>query len=56
MTAIVEKPLPHGTVPFEHIGTPNVKEAVMKLNENIVSLKRQLAEAQRAIIELQRRK
>lgn len=56
MTAVVEKPLPHGTVPFEQIGIPSVKDVVMKLNENIVSLKKQLAEAQRAIIELQRRK
>ena len=56
MTAIVERPLPNGTVPFEQIGIPNVKDAVMKLNDNIVSLKRQLAEAQKAIIELQRRK
>ena len=55
MTVIKEKPLPHGSVPIHQIGDAMVRDAVMKLNENILSLKRQLAEAQRAIVEMQRR-
>lgn len=55
MTTVVVEPLPHGSVPFQNIGDATVRAAVMKLNENVLSLKRQLAEAQMAILELQRR-
>ena len=55
MIKIEIKPLPNGKVPTEEISNPQVKRVVMLLNENIQSLKTQLADAQRAIIELQRR-
>ena len=34
---------PHGAVPFHHIADPQVRDAVMKLNENILALERRLA-------------
>lgn len=55
MTAIVTTPLP-ATPPPDGFAHPEVKRAVMLLMENIKSLKAQLEAAQRAIIELQRRK
>lgn len=48
--------LPHGAIPFHGIGDKQVADIVMKLNENILSLKRQLEVAQRALIELQRKR
>lgn len=53
MTKIVQKPLPHGIVPYADMTDPAVKKRVMLLNENIVSLATQVSELQRAIIELQ---
>ena len=55
MTKIVQKPLPNGRVAFEEIASPQTKRAVMLLNENLRSLASQLAEAQRALVELQGR-
>lgn len=52
---IVQKPLPHGNVPYADMTDPSVKKRVMLLNENIVSLAAQLSELQRAAIELQQR-
>lgn len=34
---------PHGAVPFHQIADLQVREAVMKLNENILALERRLA-------------
>jgi hypothetical protein len=55
MTTIVITPLP-ATPPPDGFAHPEVKRAVMLLMANIKSLKAQLESAQRAIIELQRRK
>lgn len=44
-----KKRLPHGTIPFERITDRTVRDIVMKLNENIVSLKRQVGELQAKI-------
>lgn len=55
MTKVEDKPLPHGNISFSDITNPQLKRSVMLLNENIMSLKRQLSEVQRAVIELQRR-
>lgn len=35
--------LPHGAVPFHHLADAQVRDAVMKLNENILSLARRLS-------------
>lgn len=35
--------LPHGTVPFHHLSDPQVRDVVMKLNENIQALVRRIA-------------
>jgi hypothetical protein len=35
--------LPHGNVPIHQIPDPQTREAVMKLNENILALARRLA-------------
>lgn len=47
--------LPHGVVPFHHLTDPQVRDAVMKLNENIASLARRLASAEAKVKELERR-
>lgn len=52
---IVQKSLPAGVVPYEEIADPMMKQKVMLLNRNIASLAAQLAEVQRAAIELQQR-
>lgn len=39
--------LPHGMVPIHQIGDPQVRDAVMKLNENIVNMARRLADLER---------
>lgn len=35
--------LPHGAVPFHHIADLQLRDAVMKLNENILALERRIA-------------
>lgn len=55
MTTIIEKPLPHGSIPYHQVRDMQSREAIMKLNENILSLKRQVVELQKAVQELQRR-
>lgn len=35
--------LPHGIIPFHHLADANVRDVVMKLNENIAALDRRLA-------------
>jgi len=35
--------LPHGTVPFHHLTDAQVRDVVMKLNENIQALARRIA-------------
>lgn len=35
--------LPHGSVPFHFIADQQAREAVMKINENILALHRRLA-------------
>ena len=54
MTQIVQKSLPHA-IAFADIGEPTMQKKVMMLVENIKALAAQLAQAQRAIIEMQRR-
>lgn len=39
--------LPHGAVPFHHLADPQVRDAVMKLNENILALAKRLAALER---------
>ena len=39
----VKSGLPHGTIPFHHLADANVRDVVMKLNENISALERRLA-------------
>lgn len=55
MIIIVKKVLPHGKVPFSGIRDLVVRDAVMKINENIVALKKQLSQVQDAIMELQKK-
>ena len=56
MIKINIRPLPKARVPYDDVRDPVVRQKVMLLNDNIVSLKAQLAEIQRAVIELQNRK
>lgn len=55
MIKININPLPHGKIPFENLPDRDLKRMVMLLNENIVSLKKQLVETQQAIQELQKK-
>lgn len=52
---IVAKSLPNGVVPYDDVTDAIVKKKVMLLNQNISLLAAQLAELQRAVIELQGR-
>lgn len=56
MIKINIRPLPKARVPYDDVRDPVVRQKVMLLNDNITSLKEQLAELQRAVIELQNRK
>lgn len=55
MKNVVTKRLPNGAIPFATVKDVNVRSVLMKLNENIAELKKQLEEAQSALRELQRR-
>ena len=44
-----QKKLPHGKVPSVGIADKTVREAIMKLSENIVALEKMIAELRRAI-------
>lgn len=46
-----QKKLPHGKVPSVGIADKSVREAIMKLSENIVALEKMIAELRRAIRE-----
>lgn len=48
---ITQKKLPHGKVPSAGIADKSVREAIMKLSENIVALEKMIAELRRAIRE-----
>ena len=56
MIKINIRPLPKARVPYDDVRDPVVRQKVMLLNDNIASLKAQLAETQRAVMELQNRK
>ena len=56
MIKINIRPLPKARVPYDDVRDPVVRQKVMLLNDNIASLKAQLAEIQRAVMELQNRK
>ena len=47
--------LPHGAVPFHHIADLQTRDAVMKLNENVLALERRLAAAEAKLKEIERR-
>lgn len=55
MKRVVKRALPGGVVPFSNVRDLEVRSVLMRLNENIASLKKQLEAAQEAIRELQRR-
>ena len=52
MTKVVQRPLPHA-VPFEDVADPTVRRKIMLMVENERALAAQLAEVQRAVVELQ---
>lgn len=56
MIKINIRPLPNARVPYDDAKDPALRKKVMLLNDNIVSLSTQLTEAQKAVIELQKRK
>lgn len=53
--ATVRTGLPHGAVPFHHIADLQIRDAVMKLNENVLALARRLAAAEAKLKEIERR-
>lgn len=56
MIKINIRPLPNARVPYDDAKDPALRQKVMLLNNNIASLSTQLTEAQKAVIELQKRK
>lgn len=52
---VTTKKLPHGAIPFVQIRDPQVRDALMKINENQRSLDKRLAAVESAARELQRR-
>lgn len=54
MINIERRKLPNGSIPTPIDMDRNIKEIVMKLNENILSLSKQLDTLQRAVQELQK--
>lgn len=55
MIKINIRPLPNARIPYDDAKDPALRKKVMLLNDNIVSLSTQLTEAQKAVIELQKR-
>lgn len=55
MKQIVKKRLPHGKIPFVQIRDQVVRDIVMRLNENILVLQKNIEELQDAVMELQRK-
>ena len=55
MKDVITKRLPHGAIPFAQIRDPQMRDVLMKLNENIRALDRRLVAAESATRELQRR-
>lgn len=53
---VEKKELPNGVIPFHDIPDMRVRNAVMKLNENIVILKRRYELLAAAVRELQNRR
>lgn len=56
MTNVVYRKVPHGKIPFATIPNQNLRDALMKLNENILALDRNMEALFRAVNELSRRK
>lgn len=55
MKTVTTKSLPHGTIPFAQIHDATLRDAMMKLNENIGLVSRRLKTVEEAVRELQRR-
>ena len=56
MKQIIKRKLPHGKIPFSGIRDVTVRDIIMKINENIVTLNKQIGEMQDAVMELQKGK
>lgn len=52
---VTTRRLPHGAIPFAQIRDPQVRDALMKINENALALDRRLSAVEAAARELQRR-
>lgn len=55
MIHVERKSLPNGSVPFHAVRDAQVRDVIMRLNENIASLKRQNDALVEAVIELQKK-
>ena len=55
MMNITTQPLPHGTIPFAAVRDTQMRDALMKLNENIRALDKRLKAVESAMREQQRR-
>ena len=56
MKNLITKRMPHGTIPFEQICDPQIRDALMKINENERNLDKRLAAIETATRELQKRR
>ncbi len=55
MIYVEKKKLPNGSVPFNTVKDAQARDIIMRLNENIVSLKKQNDILVEAVIELQKK-
>ena len=55
MTNVTTKPLPHGAMPFKQVRDPQLRTALMHINENILAIDKRLKAVESAAREIQRR-
>ena len=56
MKQIIKRKLAHGKIPLSGIRDVTVRDVIMKINENIATLNKQISEMQDAVMELQKEK
>lgn len=55
MIHVERRSLPNGSVPFHAVRDAQARDVIMRLNENVISLKKQIDVLAEAVIELQKK-
>lgn len=55
MTNIVKKNLPNGSIPFQMVHDAQVRDSIMKMNENMRLMNIQINKLATAVVELQKK-